>query len=150
PADDDDVCGIPAACDDRSADDEYALQADAVAAQSARRQGGGRGRHHPGRRGGDLGGRGRAHPGPRARRADAAAAAEDPGVDRAKQDAVGWAKRSVPTIANARPATWARRWRAFATLQRSAGGLRGFSANPPYGTKYFGAAHGIRQLVRGA
>ena len=50
-AGDHDVRGLSAADRDRSADDDDALQGDALAAQSARRQGRRRGRHHPGRRG---------------------------------------------------------------------------------------------------
>ena len=60
PAGDHDVRRLSAADRDRSADADDALQGDALAAQSARRQGRRRGRHHPGRRGADLGGRGRA------------------------------------------------------------------------------------------
>ena len=57
-------------------DDRDALPGDAVAAQSARRQGRGRGQHHPDRRGGDLGHRGCAAALRRAHRADAGHAGE--------------------------------------------------------------------------
>ena len=48
PAGDDHVRGLSAADRDRGADADDALQGDALAAQSARRQGRRRGRHHPG------------------------------------------------------------------------------------------------------
>ena len=76
-AGDHDVRGLSAADRDRSADADDALQGDALAAQSARRQGRRRGRHHSGRGRAHLGGRGRAAAVQRAHRPGAAHADED-------------------------------------------------------------------------
>ena len=80
-AGDHDLRGLPAADRDRNPDDDDDLPGDALAAQSARRQGRGRGLDHPDRRRGDHGDRGRVAAVQRAHRADAADAAHDRRAD---------------------------------------------------------------------
>ena len=75
---------LPAADRDRASDARRRLSADALAAQSAGRQGRGRGRHHPGRGGDHLRGRGRAHAVRRAHRPGPHHAVQAGGADRGR------------------------------------------------------------------
>ena len=94
PAGDHHVRGLSAARRARGADDHGAVQADAVAAQSARRQGRGRGQHHPGRRRDHRGDRGCAAAVRRAHRADADHAREARRTDPRRNEDLRKARRA--------------------------------------------------------